>query len=94
MKKTYNNMNVNKLYDELVDVGIKPITVWSDLKLGQHIAENIEIVFEEDTNMTLVQQIINAHDTTPLPQPKIETEMLKERLEATELALIELMMEG
>lgn len=28
------------------------------------------------------------------PQPKTELEILKERLEATEMALIELMMEG
>lgn len=43
--------------------------------------------------LILVDSPIEKEEEKNAPKPKTEVEMLKERLEATELALIELMME-
>ena len=71
------NINVNKLHDEFIEKGIYPYPV-SALKKGEG-----DFTFTEDTDMELVQQIINAHDPTPsLPQPT-EEEVLQKQKELT-----------
>lgn len=85
-----NNVNPNKLHDELINAGLPPILVTNDRKEGQIVAENTWIIFEDGTDMNLVQQIIDAHDATPLPPKPSE----KERLEALEQAMIEMIMGG
>lgn len=70
MKKEYIDVNANKLHDELIANGIKPILVES-------IDNKTWITFKKDTDMNTVQQIIEAHDPTPLPEPLSEIEKLK-----------------
>jgi hypothetical protein len=81
MKRTFKSKNPNKLYDELVNAGIIPVMVWSDIKKGDYIADNVKIDFTDDTDMELVQQIVDAHDPTPLPAPKTELEILQETVD-------------
>ena len=78
------NVNVNKLHDEFINAGIKPFPV---LQLEN---DDGDFTFPKDTDMNLVQQIIDAHDPTPLPPKPSE----KERLEALEQALLEMVLGG
>jgi len=78
------NVNVNKLHDELIKAGIKPFPVF-ELENGDG-----DFTFPEGTDMELVQEVIDAHDPTPLPQPPSE----KERLEALEQAMLEMILGG
>ena len=79
-----SNVNVNKLHDEFINVGIEPFPVFQ-LENGDG-----DFTFPKDTDMELVQQIIDAHDPTPLPPKPSE----KERLEALEQALLEMVLGG
>lgn len=88
-----NNVNPNKLYEELVNAGIEVLMLENNRHEGELIAENTWITFAEGVDINKVNEVIDAHDPAPLPQPKTETEILKEQLEATEMALIELMKE-
>ena len=75
MKITLQNVNTNKLHDELIVSGIVPLLVES-------LENTTWITFEDNTDMDLVQQIIDAHDPTPLPpQP---TEFDKIRIESAQ----------
>jgi hypothetical protein len=70
MKIEYQNVNTNKLHDELITNGITPLLVESK--------EGITwISFVEGTNMDLVQQIIDSHDPTPLPPKPTQEELLR-----------------
>lgn len=76
--------NVCTLTDELQKVGIIPYPIF-DNEDGTG-----DFTFPEGTDMELVQQIINAHNPEPLqPQPSD-----KERLEALEQAMLEIVMGG
>ena len=90
MKITLKNVNPNKLHDELISANLIPSLLQSDKSVGEHIAPNTWITFPQDTDMVLAQQIIDAHDPTPLPQPPSE----KERLEALEQAMLEMILGG
>jgi hypothetical protein len=59
------NVNPNKLHDELIQSGFRPLYVKNDLQEG-FIAENTWITFADDTDMSAVQSIIDAHDPTPI----------------------------
>lgn len=83
MKITIDNVNTNKLHDELIANGVVPLLVES-------LEDRTWITFTDDTNMDLVQQIIDAHDPTPLPPQPSD----KERLEALEQAMLEIVMGG
>ena len=77
MRIHYSNVNPNKLHDELILAGIMPVLVENDCLDGEYIAKNTWITFSEDTDMTTVQAIIDAHDPTPLPQrPTLEDFLL------------------
>jgi len=78
------NCNVNKLHDEFRNAGIKPYPVY--------VLENGDgdFTFEEGTDMELVQQVIDAHNPEPLPPQPTE----KERLEALEQAMLEIIIGG
>jgi hypothetical protein len=91
MEQTYKSMNPNKLYDELADAGIKPIMVWSDIKKGDYIADNVKIDFTDDVDMELVQQIIDKHDPTPIPKPKSELDILRETVDMLVLSSLEVL---
>ena len=63
------NVNISKLHDEFIKSGINPHPVF--------ILENGdgEFNFSEDADMGLVQQIIDAHDPTPIPQEPTTEEL-------------------
>lgn len=88
-----NNANPNKLHNEFINAGIVPVSVKNDSKIDEYIAEHTWIIFAEGTDMVIVQQIIDAHDPTPLPLPKTDAEKIAD-LEAENmmnmLALAEL----
>ena len=70
-----DNVLRNKFHDELIRNGITPILVEAldgDNPIG------VKITFNDGTDMDLVQQIINVHDTTPLPPRPTETEIQQE----------------
>ena len=78
------NCNVDKMHTELNQAGIYPYPVFK-LESGDG-----EFIFPEGTDMNLVQQIIDAHDPTPFPPKPSE----KERLEALEQAMLEMVLGG
>ena len=53
--------NVGKLHDEFVTQNIKPFPVFDN---GDGTGD---FTFPEETDMTAVQAVIDAHDPTPLP---------------------------
>lgn len=67
------NVLRNKLHQELVNGGVGVTTVFAidDSEYGANIT------FDNGTNMELVQQIIDAHDPTPIPALLSETELLR-----------------
>ncbi|MTI57480.1 hypothetical protein [Geosporobacter ferrireducens] len=84
------NINPTKLHDELISAGVIPIFLENDKKDDEFIAENTWIAFSEDTDIDLVQQIIDAHDPTPKPEPPTEIELLQQENLELKLALAEL----
>lgn len=84
MRKEYIGLNINKLHDELIVKGIKPLLIES-------LNDKTWVTFADNTDMDLVQQIIDAHDPTPLPPLKTREQILEERLQVTEDALLGLM---
>jgi hypothetical protein len=79
-----NNANVNKLHDEFRQAGINPYPVF-ELENGDG-----EFTFPAGTDMDLVQQIIDAHDPTPSPSQPND----KERIEALEIAMLDIVLGG
>lgn len=90
IQKGYRNVNSNKLHDELMRAGITPILVQHDRPEGEYIAPNTWIDFPDGTDMSVVQAIIDAHDPTPIPP----TPTAEERLEALELAMLDMVLGG
>lgn len=69
-------INVNKLHGEFIEKGINPFPVF-ELENGDG-----DFTFPEGTDMELVQEVIDAHDPTPLPpQPTQEEEVMNYILE-------------
>lgn len=80
------NCNVNKLHSEFIVQGIRPFPVF-ELENGDG-----DFAFPESTDMTLVQQIIEAHDSTPLPQPLGDIEQLRLEQAQANAELFEMML--
>lgn len=76
MKKEYLNVNTNKLHDELINAGIMPLLVESNMIKGEYIAEKTWITFSDDVDMTVVQTVIDAHNPVPLPPQPTEFDYL------------------
>lgn len=72
MKIELFNVNMSKLHDEFIAVGLRPFPVI------EHEDGTITFEFPDDADETLIQSIIDNHDPTPLPPPKTELELLKE----------------
>lgn len=79
MKLHYQNVNTNKLHDELIAAGIVPTLVES---------KGDDTWITTDADKALVDAIVAAHDPTPVVQPPTNTE----RIAALEAALLELML--
>lgn len=83
MKQTYTNVNTNKLHDELINAGIVPLLVESN-------DTTTWVTYAENTDMSIVQAVLDAHDPTPIPPQPTE----QERIDALERALLEVIMNG
>lgn len=80
MKYEVVNINLTKLQDQLIDAGIRFKKYLETKTLNETgVAKFAWCEFEDETNMNLVQQIIESHDPTPLLQKK-EIEILKDQL--------------
>ena len=62
MIKYYNNVNANKLHDELIAVGIVPIFVETENYITK-------ITFREGVDESKVASVRLAHDPTPIVLP-------------------------
>lgn len=84
------NVNPNKLLDELIAAGIEShtVTVISDIKKGEHIADNTQIIFNTDIEQSIINDVVENHDPTPLPSPPTETDFLRDYLLGVDLRLI------
>lgn len=80
------NCNVSKLHTELNNVGIRPFPVF-ELENGDG-----DFTFPEGTDMASVQQIIDAHNPTPLPKPLSEIEQLRLEQAHANAELFEMML--
>ena len=69
MIKDYQDINPNKLHDELIDAGIIPLLVTS--KDG-----TTWITYSDGTDMDAAQAVVDAHDPTPIPQSPTDSEVL------------------
>lgn len=70
----YDTVNRNKIHTELQNAGVETEYVG-----GINTTDiGCEIIFKAGTDMTLVQQIIDAHDPTPLPPKPTADERIKE----------------
>lgn len=90
IKITVNNVNPNKLHDELINANLIPLLVTHDRVEGEIIAQNTWIEFNDDVDMIAVQIIIDSHD--PVPKPQAPTE--DERLNLLEQAMNDLLLGG
>lgn len=63
------NVVPNKLHQELVDAGVE-CSVSHNLEDGRYFVGDCEIKFADNTDMSAVQAVIDAHNPAPLlPQP-------------------------
>lgn len=68
------NCNVQKITNEFYAQNIKPFPIF-DNEDGTG-----DFTFPEGTDMKLVQQIIDAHDPTPLPPQPTKEELMEQRI--------------
>lgn len=92
IKLEISNVNHNKLYDEMITAKI-------EIKLAERPSDTIGssvFYFADGTDIQLVQQIIDEHDTAPLPRPLSDIEKLRlEQAQAnSELVQLIMMMGG
>lgn len=78
MKIKFKNINPCKFYDELLSSNILPILVEHDCKKGEYIAENIWITFNDDVDVTKVNDIVAKHNPSPVIKPTTEEALIKE----------------
>ena len=84
MIKIIENVNANKLHDELIASGVTPIMVLI------RPDESVELMLSDDIDMTAVQAIIDAHNPAPLPPQPTSDDYLIDldfRLSMIELGL-------
>ena len=67
-----SNINADKLTNELIGAGVQPSSL-----LVTHKNDVTSIRFN-DADMALVQQIIDAHDPTPIPAPPTDAERIEQ----------------
>lgn len=72
------NINPNKLHDELIKNGVVPTVVKHDAVEGDYLAKKTWITFENGEDMDLVDKIIRKHNPTPEPPEPTEFERQQE----------------
>lgn len=84
----YEHVLRNKLHQELVNAGIKVISVVAldDTNFGANIT------FAGDVDMDAVQQIIDAHNPTPPPLPLSEIDKIRLEQAQANAELVQLIM--
>lgn len=87
-----NNVNPNKLHEELIANGIVPLLVTHNKISGEIIAESTEIIFADNVDMTIVQAVIYAHNPEPLPPEPTEIDLLRIEQAKSNAEMIDLMM--
>ena len=85
------NVAPNKLHQELINVGIE-CSVFHNLEDGRYFIGECEINFADGTDMVLVQQIIDAHNPTPLQKPLSEIEKIRLEQAQSNAELFEMML--
>ncbi|MGN7478938.1 hypothetical protein ACTHOQ_13905 [Solibacillus silvestris] len=80
------NINITKLHQEFEDAGVN-----ANYALALPNEDN-EFDFEKGTDMTLVQRIIDAHDSTPLPTSLSETEKIRLEMARANAEMFETML--
>ena len=90
---TIENINPNKLHDELINAGLTPVLVENDRPENSHIASHTWITFVEGTDMTAVQAVIDTHDPTPLPPQPTKEELLQQEIDELK-AVVDAMLNG
>lgn len=83
------NANPNQLMDEFVRNGIdvSKITLTSNLKANEHIAENVSVEFIDGVERTKIQTVIDNH----VPKPLVELPSTEERIEQLENMILVMM---
>lgn len=71
-----SDVNYSKLHAELIAANISVLELSNDADDSSYIAPNAWIKLSSETDMHIVQSILDAHDPTPLPQPISEIEQL------------------
>lgn len=66
-----NNVNQNKLHQELINAGIEvdKIKVFT-------LMDDVHLTLSDDVDMQLAQSIIDAHDPTPIPPAPTQDDFL------------------
>ena len=80
MKLHYQNVNTNKLHDELIAAGIVPTLVES---------KGSDTWITTDTSKQMVDAVVSQHDPTPLPEPASAEQRIKDLEEAIALLYLE-----
>ncbi|GKV55964.1 hypothetical protein NCCP2222_19110 [Sporosarcina sp. NCCP-2222] len=83
------NVNPDRLSDDLLREGIIPISITSDLEEGKHIATNATLVLDDDVDMAVVKAIVDVHNTDPTPIPPTDDEILGRQMTERELEAME-----
>lgn len=68
MRIELQNVNTNKLHDELIASGINPDLVESK--------DNITWVTFDENQIETLNAVVGLHNPTPLPQPKTDAEKI------------------
>lgn len=85
----YVNVLRDKLHQELLEAGIIPVLVRG---IDGNLDIGADITFADGTDMTLVQSIIDAHNSTPIPpalsiEDQLRLEMARSNAEMFETML-------
>lgn len=91
IKIKYNNLNPNKLHDELQQSGINVLYLGNDLGQNENIAKNIEIWLNDNEDLKLIESIIKSHDPVRYNHIAIST---TDRISALEEAVLTLALGG
>lgn len=87
MRKNFENVNPNKLYDEFINAGVV-ILDNGFKKTGENTA-NAWYELKDNTDMILVQKIVDTHN----PVPSITEEVIDEEKVAMAEAIVNLILE-
>jgi len=80
MKIELQNVNTNRLHDELIKAGIVPSLVES--------LDNTTWITVEDIQESVLMAVVAVHNPSPLPSPKPELETIRDTQSQIVLSLV------